>query len=102
MKVLVQSRTGEVHTLDCDPGMGLMKVLAESDLVEATCGGECSCATCQVYVSSEWLTKLPAQSELEREVLDELLTANEQSRLACQIVLTSEMDGMKLEVARAG
>lgn len=101
MKVLVQSRTGEMHALQCDPGMGLMKVLAESDLVEATCGGECSCATCQVYVDPLWLPKLPAQSALEREVLDALVMANEHSRLACQIVLTNELDGIKLEVARA-
>ncbi|MCK5746101.1 MAG: 2Fe-2S iron-sulfur cluster binding domain-containing protein, partial [Oricola sp.] len=75
--------------------------LAEVDLVEATCGGECSCATCQVYVAPEWLQRLPERGELEAELLDELLNSNEQSRLACQINLDTALAGLTVTIANA-
>ena len=102
MKIRAKSRSGEILTLSCEAGDGLMQVLAESDLVDAVCGGECSCATCQVYVDPTWLPRLPPQHDQERELLDELLNATERSRLACQLVLTEQMDGLEVEVAAAG
>lgn len=87
--------------LDCENGDRLMDVLAELDLVEATCGGECSCATCQVYVAPDWLNRLPPKDELELELLDELLNTRETSRLACQIHLSDELDGIPITVAPA-
>ncbi|MEC9406704.1 MAG: 2Fe-2S iron-sulfur cluster-binding protein [Pseudomonadota bacterium] len=101
MKINVIDRAGNAMSLDCDAGDRLMDVLAERDLVEATCGGECSCATCQVYVDSQWLAQLPGQGELEVELLDELLNTNERSRLACQIELEPSLDGLSLTVASA-
>ena len=101
MKILAKSRSGDVLTLSCEAGDGLMQVLAESDLVDAVCGGECSCATCQVYIDATWRNRLPPQQDAERELLDELLHATERSRLACQVVLTDQLDGMELEVAPA-
>ncbi|WP_348675781.1 2Fe-2S iron-sulfur cluster-binding protein [uncultured Abyssibacter sp.] len=101
MKINVTDRAGNALVLDCEEGDRLMDVLAELDLVEATCGGECSCATCQVYVDPGWLARLPAREELEVELLDELLNSNAQSRLACQINLESEMDGLTVTIASA-
>lgn len=101
MKINITDRAGNALALDCDAGDRLMDVLAERDLVEATCGGECSCATCQVYVDAQWLKQLPEQGELETELLDELLNTNERSRLACQIELAPELDGLSLTVATA-
>lgn len=101
MKINVTSRSGEHLALDCEPGLRLMDVLAERDLVEATCGGECSCATCQVYVDPMWLPRLPPQGDLEIELLDELLNTTERSRLACQIDMTPALDGISLTVAKA-
>ena len=43
MKVNVTDRAGNALVLECAPGDRLMEVLVELDLVEATCGGECSC-----------------------------------------------------------
>lgn len=101
MKIRAKSRSGELLTLSCQPGDGLMQVLAESDLVDAVCGGECSCATCQVYIEPTWLPRLPPQHDQERELLNELLNANEHSRLACQLVLTEQLDGLEVQIAGA-
>ena len=101
MKIYVTDRTGSARVLECEEGDRLMDVLAELDLVEATCGGECSCATCQVYVDPGWLQRLPEQGELEVELLDELLNSNSQSRLACQIDLNAALDGLTVTIANA-
>ena len=101
MKISVIDRAGQAMELDCDSGDRLMDVLAQRDLVEATCGGECSCATCQVYVDPAWVKRLPPQDELELELLDELLNAQDNSRLACQIELGDELDGIPITVAPA-
>ncbi|MGJ8671150.1 MAG: 2Fe-2S iron-sulfur cluster-binding protein [Oceanococcus sp.] len=101
MKVHATSRGGDVQHLDFESGESLMEVLAQADLVEATCGGACSCATCQVYVDATWLSKLPEQDTFEAELLEELVSTNELSRLACQIALTEQLDGLPVQVAPA-
>lgn len=101
MKIKVIDRSGTVMDLHYESGDRLMDVLAELDLVEATCGGECSCATCQVYVDADWLNRLPPKDALELELLDELLNTRETSRLACQIHLSDELDGIPITVAPA-
>ena len=101
MKIFVTDRSGGTHVLDSESGEPLMEVLASAYLVEATCGGVCSCATCHVYVDSKWLDQLPAQDEEELELLDALMHTEESSRLACQIQLTDSLDGISVTVAEA-
>lgn len=101
MKIKVTDRAGETWVLESDAGERLMDVLAHRDLVEATCGGECSCATCQVYIEPAWLDELPPRGELEEELLDELLNSRPNSRLACQVELGDALDGLTLTVAQA-
>jgi 2Fe-2S ferredoxin len=101
MKISVKSRTGAVESLECESGVSLMRVLSDVDLVDAVCGGECSCATCQVYVDEAYLNRLPPQADIERDLLEEMLNVRPSSRLACQITLTPELDGLSVEVAKA-
>ena len=66
--------------------------------IEAECGGACSCATCHCYVATEWLARLPPPAENETQML--LNVAAERrpgSRLACQIRVTAELDGLVVE-----
>ncbi len=101
MKIFATDRSGGSHELEAEPGEPLMEVLAGALLVEATCGGTCSCATCHVYVEPEWLAQLPTQNEEEIELLDALMHRRDSSRLACQIRLTEAQDGMTVTVAIA-
>jgi ferredoxin, 2Fe-2S len=102
MRITVTTAAGNVETLECESGTVLMRVLAERGLVDAICGGECSCATCQVYVDGDYLTRLPAQSALECELLEGMTNATRSSRLSCQITLGDALDGMPIEVAKPG
>ncbi len=62
--------------------------------IDGDCGGLGACGTCHVLVSPEWLGRLPPMRELERAMLDFVVEPKSNSRLACQIKLTPELDGL--------
>lgn len=100
MKIYVYDRDGEKHTVEGTAGDSLMDPLRSADLVDATCGGSCSCATCHVYLDDKSFALLPAAGEEENEVIEFMEKVEDTSRLACQIQLTEEMDGMAVTVAK--
>ena len=67
--------------------------------IEAACGGCCACATCHVYISEEWFQKLSPIDDDEESMLDQAFDVKKTSRLSCQINLTDDLDGLKLELA---
>jgi 2Fe-2S ferredoxin len=67
--------------------------------VLGTCGGSCACATCHVYVAFDWVDRLPPQHADERELVRDLEHCRDTSRLACQILLADELDGLSLTLA---
>jgi 2Fe-2S ferredoxin len=99
--IRVTERDGSKHTLDAPPGIPLMHVLRDAGLsVDGTCGGVASCGTCHIYVNEDWRPRLPARGEAELDMLQALGAFDESaSRLACQIPLTPELDGLEITVA---
>ena len=77
-----------------------MEIIREGGInMLAQCGGSCACATCHVYVDPEWKNKIPAPSEEEIGMLDGAFDVTEDSRLACQIFFTEDLDGLKVTLA---
>ena len=66
--------------------------------LEGTCEGQMACSTCHVIVAPEWFDRLPAASEEEEDMLDLAAGACRTSRLACQIELNAELDGLAVTV----
>jgi 2Fe-2S ferredoxin len=64
--------------------------------IDANCGGACACATCQVYVDPAWLDRVGAISAMENSMLDFAERKKPNSRLACQISVTEELDGLRV------
>ncbi|MBV8742499.1 MAG: 2Fe-2S iron-sulfur cluster binding domain-containing protein [Sinobacteraceae bacterium] len=96
----VVDRDGVEHEVDARPGLKVMETLRELDYgVAAICGGMCSCATCHVYVDSQWAGRLPEPMSDERELLTELSHHQDNSRLSCQIEFTPELDGLRVTIA---
>jgi len=89
------------HAIEVDNTTSLMEAAFDEGLpgMAAECGGACSCATCHVYVDPEWYDKLDPVDELEDYMLDVAYERKDNSRLACQIVMTDELDGIELEIA---
>lgn len=100
-KIHVTDRAGGKHDLNVQEGLTLMEPLRElSDSIEALCGGMCSCSTCHVFIEPAWFGKLPKARSDEMELLEGTECYRDgQSRLACQIKVTSELDGLVLTVA---
>ena len=91
---------GSSQVVDAEPGLTVMEA-AKKNLVagiEAECGGACACATCHVYVDAAWREKVGKPSEMEEDMLDFAFDVREESRLACQIKIKSEIDGLVVRV----
>lgn len=98
----IKDRDGGEHTLAAPSGDTVMETLRDEDMdVEGTCGGICSCGTCHVYVSPEWVDRLPPKGEDEEMMLEaiaEVVEVRPNSRLSCQIEMTDELTGLEVEV----
>ena len=100
INISITDRTGEVHNIEAptDMSMNLMEVCKSFELpVEGTCGGMAMCASCQCYILSDSI--LPKKSDDEEAMLSEAYNVKENSRLGCQIFITSELDGLRVELA---
>ena len=61
--------------------------------------GAAACATCHVYVDPAWIARTGQAGEgMEKDMLDFAEDVHENSRLACQIKLTSDLDGLVLRL----
>jgi len=66
--------------------------------IDADCGGECSCATCHVMVNENWLKKVGPPGEMEESMLDLNPERQENSRLSCQVEVSEELDGLRVNM----
>lgn len=93
-----------VRTIQAAVGSSVMEVAVREAVpgMVGECGGAGSCATCHVYVDDAFLQLVGEADGLEAEMLDDAASIRRHSsRLACQICLTAEMDGLTVEVAPA-
>jgi 2Fe-2S ferredoxin len=100
VQITVIDREGQEHVLDAptDMNMNLMELCKSYELpVEGTCGGMAMCATCQVYVLSDHT--LHEKSDDEDAMLDQAFFVKPNSRLGCQIKISNEIDGLKVQLA---
>jgi ferredoxin, 2Fe-2S len=97
----VINRAGEASIVEADVGASVMEAIRGNgfDDLLALCGGCCSCATCHVHVDPAFVTKLPAMSEEESELLNSSSHRDDRSRLSCQLLFTAELDGLVVTIA---
>ncbi|MCY4419424.1 MAG: 2Fe-2S iron-sulfur cluster-binding protein [Cytophagales bacterium] len=100
IQVFVQDRQGKEHILEgpTDLGLNLMDLCKIHELPMAgTCGGVALCASCQCYVVSGHV--LPPKGVEEENMLSEAFHVRQESRLACQIRLNSQIHGLRVIMA---
>ena len=100
MRVTFIHADGKERTeAQANPGDVLLDV-AQAHLMplEGTCEGQMACSTCHVIVAREDFDRLPPAGEEEEDMLDLAAGARRTSRLACQIVLTEELDGLTVHI----
>jgi ferredoxin len=87
--------------VDAAPGQRLLDVAwAAREPLEGACEGVMACSTCHVIVDAADFEKLPPASEEEEDLLDLAAHATRTSRLACQIILTEDMQSLSVRVPR--
>ena len=84
------------HTIDAETEMSLMEVAIQNGVpgIDADCGGACACATCHVYIDSNWIDKTGTAEQMEQDMLDFAFDVTDQSRLSCQIKVSDDLDGL--------
>ncbi|HEY0420319.1 MAG TPA: 2Fe-2S iron-sulfur cluster-binding protein [Acetobacteraceae bacterium] len=87
---------GTAHSVEVKLGWSVMEGAVNNGVpgIDADCGGACACATCHVYVDPAWADKTGAQSETERSMISFANAVEPNSRLSCQIPMTTELDGL--------
>lgn len=94
------SADGAINEIEVASGSSVMQGAVDNmiDGIVAECGGSCSCATCHCYVDDAWVDKIPAPSEMEKDMLECVLEPEPNSRLSCQITVTDDLDGLVVRV----
>ena len=96
VKVTYIETTGTEHPVDVPSGLSVMDGAKRFTVpgIDGDCGGACACATCHVYVEDGWFDRLPPMEELEQAMLDFAVEVRGNSRLACQLMLKDDLDGL--------
>jgi 2Fe-2S ferredoxin len=89
---------GEDSVVDVPDGATVMTgaLMCGFDGVVAECGGNCSCGTCHVYVDADWVDKLEPAAPEELDVLECVDNYSQRSRLSCQLLVNSGLDGLRV------
>ena len=97
-KITYTDQQGNSKTVDVENGLSVMEGAIQNDVpgIDADCGGSMACATCHVYVEEKWLDKLSKAEDGEIDMIDMAFEPKKNSRLSCQLIVTNELNGLKV------
>lgn len=100
-QIFVATRDGTEHVLEGKNSYSVMETIRDAGFDEllALCGGCLSCATCHVHVDPDWLGKIRPIDPDEDDLLESSDHRQDNSRLSCQIILSDELDGLRVAIA---
>lgn len=101
VQINFQTFSGKTVSLDAKDGQTAMRVAKSNNVpgILALCGGNAECGTCHVYVAEDDLGKLPNPLAAEEATLEEVAAERRaNSRLSCQIKISSDLDGLTLSI----
>ncbi len=96
-RVTYVEHEGAVHEVEVAVGLTVMEGAYKNGItgIEAECGGACACATCHCYVDDAWVASFPPRKDEEVEMLEFAKSEfRDNSRLACQLNITEDHDGL--------
>ncbi|KAL7121380.1 hypothetical protein ACP275_02G178600 [Erythranthe tilingii] len=103
INVTFVDKEGDETLIKVPIGMSMLEAAHENDIdLEGACEGSLACSTCHVIVMDmEQYNKLPDPSDEENDMLDLAFGLTETSRLGCQIIAKSELEGLRLAIPAA-
>ena len=85
--------------VEAKPGQRLLDVAwASGQPLEGACEGVMACSTCHVIVDAQDFAQLPPASEDEEDLLDIAAHVTRTSRLACQILLSEDLQSLSVRM----
>jgi len=88
---------GKEKEVEALVGLSILEVAHQNEIdLEGACEGSLACATCHVVLEEIIYNKLGELEEAEEDMLDLAFGLTHTSRLGCQIILTKELDGMRI------
>lgn len=102
-KITYVEASGAEHTIEIQSGESVMEGAVNNGVrgIDADCGGQCACATCHVFVDDDWRDRTGVPNDTERSMLEFVDGFTAQSRLACQIKVTPELDGLIVRLPKS-
>ncbi|GAA4095158.1 2Fe-2S iron-sulfur cluster-binding protein [Zhongshania borealis] len=100
IKINYVDHKGTNFEVDATEGETLMSA-ATNNLVpgiDGDCGGSCACGTCHIIVDENWAHRLSDRNSEEISLLQMTPDFEDNSRLACQIVVTKELNGLVINI----
>ncbi|MDR2794330.1 MAG: 2Fe-2S iron-sulfur cluster binding domain-containing protein [Holosporaceae bacterium] len=98
MKIIFILKNQSEREVNFEDGQTLLEVAEQSEIpIHGYCEGNCICGGCHVIIENLH-DKLPKISDQENDTLDNANGVEEQSRLACCIVLSSQLDGLRVKI----
>lgn len=83
-------------------GQSILDVAHANDVdLEGACEGSLACSTCHVILEPQVYARLEEPSDEENDMLDLAFGLTETSRLGCQVILTEDLDGMRIRLPSA-
>ncbi len=88
----IQKDNSEIE-VEAEIGKTLLDVIKENNInLIGACDGACACGTCHVLIDEETLSKIEPAKEDEENILDIVFGIQHNSRLACQVIITEQME----------
>lgn len=97
-KIIFKTDAGET-VVDAVLGDTLLEVAKKNGIsLFGGCDGAGVCGTCHVFIDPEYISKVNEATFEEQDLLEILPNGKTNSRLACQIVITEQLDGMLVTI----
>ncbi len=101
MRIRCRVGADELRVIEVPEGVSLMQALKTAGMdIEAACGGNLVCGTCHVLVDQGSYALVPPPEEDEQAMLESLTGVESTSRMACQVLLWDDADGLTVRIAR--
>ena len=95
-RILYVEASGAEHPVEVPEGWTVMEGAVKNAIpgIDADCGGACACATCHVFVVDGPEGLATSRGDMESSMLEFAEEVQGNSRLACQITVTGQLDGL--------
>ncbi len=101
-KVIFIEADGSEKAVEAPIGLSILEIAHQNNIdLEGACEGSLACATCHIILDEEFYNSLEAPTEAEEDMLDLAFGLTHTSRLGCQIIMTEELDGIRIRLPSA-